>query len=75
MSALKVIGIDLAKTFSINEHGKPTEKVKLTRIQLLHGRAQKPNMIVAMEVCGASYHWAHEIQRFGHQVVLLRLSI
>lgn len=36
MSALTITGIDLAKTkfylFNINEHGKPTEKLKLTRI-------------------------------------------
>ncbi|WP_227654370.1 hypothetical protein [Klebsiella pneumoniae] len=46
MSALTITGIDLAKTkfylFNINEYGKPTEKLKLTRIQLLHWMAQKP---------------------------------
>lgn len=44
MSALKITGIDLAKTnfylFIINEHGKPAEKVKLTRTRLLNWLAQ-----------------------------------
>lgn len=75
MSALTITGIDLAKTkfylFSINEYGKPTEKLKLTRFQLLHWMAQKPQMTVAMEACGASHHWAREIKKLGHQVVLL----
>lgn len=75
MSALKITGIDLAKTnfylFIINEHGKPVEKVKLTRTRLLNWLAQKPHMIVAMEACGASHHWAREIQALGHLAVLL----
>lgn len=33
--------------------------------------AQKPQMTVAMEACGASHHWAREIKKLGHQVVLL----
>ncbi|WP_221409299.1 IS110 family transposase [Klebsiella pneumoniae] len=28
-------------------------------------------MIVAMEACGASHHWAREIQKTGHDVVML----
>ncbi|WP_260603901.1 IS110 family transposase [Pantoea ananatis] len=75
MSALKIIGIDLAKTnfylFIINEFGKPAERVKLTRARLLNWLAQKPQMIVAMEACGASHHWAREIHALGHQAVLL----
>ncbi|HBD3933147.1 TPA: hypothetical protein KJG05_002147 [Escherichia coli] len=40
MSEQKIIGIDLAKTnfylFSINAHGKPAGKSKLSRNQLLN---------------------------------------
>ncbi|GDO99542.1 hypothetical protein [Escherichia coli] len=40
MSEQKITGIDLAKTnfylFSINAHGKPAEKIKLSRNQLLN---------------------------------------
>ncbi|WP_212541869.1 transposase [Pantoea sp. AMG 501] len=75
MSALKIAGVDLAKTnfylFIINQHGKPAEKVKLTRIRLLNWLAQKPQMIIAMEACAASHHWACEIQALVHQAVLL----
>lgn len=46
MSEQKIIGIDLAKTnfylFSINAHGKPAGKIKLSRNQLLNWLAQQP---------------------------------
>ncbi|WP_337961265.1 hypothetical protein [Escherichia albertii] len=75
MSEQKIIGIDLAKTnfylFSINAHGKPTGKIKLSRNQLLNGLAQQPKMTVAMEACGASHYWAREIRKLDHGVILL----
>lgn len=71
MSTRKIIWIDLAKTnfylFTINELGKTAEKIKLTRTRLLNWLAQKPQMIVAMEACGASHNWARKIQAFVHQ--------
>ena len=49
MSALTITGIDLAKAnfylFIINEHGKPAEKIKLTRSRLLNWLAQKPRNV------------------------------
>ena len=75
MSEQKITGIDLAKTnfylFSINAHGKPAGKIKLSRNQLLNWLAQQPLMIVAMEACGASHHWAREIRKLGHKTILL----
>lgn len=56
MSEQKITGIDLAKTnfylFSINTHGKPAGKIKLSRNQLLNWLAQQPKMTVAMEAWG-----------------------
>jgi hypothetical protein len=75
MSEQKITGIDLAKTnfylFSINAHGKPARKIKLSRNQLLYWLAQQPKMTVAMEACGASHHWAWETRKLGHDVILL----
>ncbi|HHA2250027.1 TPA: hypothetical protein ACOEHG_004975 [Enterobacter ludwigii] len=75
MSEMKITGIDLAKTnfslFSINAYGKPAGKIKLSRSNLLNWLAQQPAMTVAMEACGASHHWAREIQKLGHTAILL----
>ncbi|CAD6551653.1 hypothetical protein [Escherichia coli] len=71
----KITGIDLAKTnfylFSINAHGKPAGRIKLARNQLLNWLVQQPKMTVAMDVCGASHHWAREIRKLDHDVILL----
>ncbi|MGL5389104.1 MAG: IS110 family transposase [Serratia sp. (in: enterobacteria)] len=75
MSELKITSIDLAKTnfylFSISAYGKPAGKIKLSRNQLLNWLAQQPLMIVVMEACGASHHWAREIRKLGHKAILL----
>jgi transposase len=33
--------------------------------------AQQPAAVVVMEACGSAHHWAREIQKLGHRVVLL----
>ncbi len=75
MSKQKITGIDLAKTkfylFSINAHGKPAGKIKLSRNQLLNWLVQQPKMTVAMEACGASHYWARKIRKLDHDVILL----
>ncbi|EQA2475733.1 IS110 family transposase, partial [Shigella sonnei] len=75
MSEQKITGIDLAKTnfylFSINAHGKPAGKTKLSRNQLLNWLVQQPKMTVAMEAGGASHYWAREIRKLDHDVILL----
>ncbi|EDQ4520356.1 hypothetical protein C6K26_003423 [Salmonella enterica subsp. enterica] len=46
MSQQKITGIDLAKTnfylFSINAHGKPAGRIKLSRNQLINWLVQQP---------------------------------
>lgn len=75
MSEQKITGIVLAKTnfylFSINAHGKPAGKIKLSRNQLLNWLVQQPKMTVAMEACEASHYWAREIRKLNHDVILL----
>lgn len=75
MSGLNIIGIDLAKTnfylFSLSAEGKPAGRIKLSRDKLIGWIATQPRMVVAMEACGASHHWAREIQKAGHNVVML----
>ena len=75
MSRLNIIGIDLAKTnfylFSLSPEGKPGGRIKLSREKLIGWFTTQSRMIVAMEACGASHHWAREIQKTGHDVVML----
>lgn len=75
MSELNIIGIDLAKTnfylFSLSPEGKPAGRIKLSRDKLTGWIVTRPRMVVAMEACGASHHWAREIQKAGHNVVML----
>ncbi|WP_407219751.1 hypothetical protein [Escherichia coli] len=75
MPQQKITGIDLAITnfylFSINAHGKPAGKIKLSRNQLLNLLVQQPKMTVAMEACGTYHHWAREIRKLDHDVILL----
>ncbi|EEX2797555.1 IS110 family transposase [Escherichia coli] len=75
MSEQKITDIELAKTnfylFSINAHGNPAGKTKLSRNQLLNWLVQQPKMTVAMEACGASHYWVREIRKLDHDVILL----
>ncbi|ELO0858780.1 transposase [Citrobacter amalonaticus] len=75
MSGLNIIGIDLAKTdfylFSLSPEGKSAGRIKLSRDKLIGWFTTQPRMVVAMEACGASHHWAREIQKTGHNVVML----
>lgn len=75
MSEQKIAGIDLAKThfyfFSINAHGKPAGKIRLSRTQRLNWLVQQPKMTVAMEACGASHYRAQEIRKIDNDVILL----
>ena len=54
MSEQKITGIDLAKTnfylFSINAHGKPAGKTKLSRNQLLNWLANRVRDLLPWKV-------------------------
>ena len=68
-----VIGLDIAKnifhmyTFVEN---KPVKK-KLKRADLLAFFANYPVSLVGIEACGSAHHWARELIKLGHDVVLL----
>lgn len=70
-----VIGLDIAKhifhmaTFGAAD-GKMIKK-KLKRSELLAFFANYPASIIGMEACGGAHHWARELTKLGHEVVLL----
>ncbi|BCG62764.1 MAG: transposase, IS110 family [Methyloprofundus sp.] len=68
-----VIGLDIAKnifhmyTFVDN---KPKKK-KLKRAELLAFFANYPASLIGIEACGGAHHWARELIKLGHEVILL----
>lgn len=69
-----IIGLDIAKNvfhlFTLQSNGK-TMKKKLKRAELLTFFATYPASVIGMEACGGAHHWARELTRLGHEVVLL----
>ena len=71
------IAVDIAKNvFEIAvsfEVGKAREHHRVTRGKFLSFFAKRGSATVVMEACGSAHHWAREIEKLGHRVVLLPL--
>ena len=69
-----VVGLDSAKQvfhfYSLGADHKVLKK-KLKRVDLLAFFANYPKSVIGMEACGGAHHWARELTKLGHQVVLL----
>jgi transposase len=69
------IAVDVAKAvFEIaisDRPGRVSRRERPKRHQFLPFLAQQPPATVVMEACGSAHYWAREIQKLGHQVVLL----
>jgi transposase len=69
------IAVDIAKdVFEIavsHEPGVVDERRRVTRKKLLSFFVNRPIATVVMEACGSSHHWARELEKLGHRVVLL----
>ena len=72
MSAITVIGVDLAKnTFQlhgVDANGKVGLRRKLRRDQVANYFANLPECLVGLEACGTSAYWARVIESCGHTV-------
>jgi transposase len=72
-----VIGLDIAKSifhlYSFDLDGKAFKK-KLKRAELLSFFANYPVSLIGIEACGSSHHWARELTKLGHIVVLMNAS-
>lgn len=75
MQQLKIFGVDLAKTsfyvVALNAGQKAVQKKKLSRAKVLPYFAKQERACIAMEACASSHYWARELEKLGHQVVLL----
>lgn len=75
MSAVTIIGIDLAKrVFQLHgacDDGSVVFRKRHSRGQLLTFFAQQPNCVVAMEACATAHGWGRELEKLGHSVRLI----
>lgn len=75
MAERSVIAVDLAKNLfeiAVSETpGRVCMRKRLTRKTFLRFFAQLPAATVVLEACSSAHYWAREIQKLGHQVILL----
>lgn len=69
------IAVDVAKSVfevAVSEQpGHVRSRHRLSREAFLRFFAQRTPATVLMEACGSAHHWAREIERLGHRVLLL----
>jgi transposase len=74
-----VTAVDIAKNiFEVAvsiQPGRAKERKRLPRKSFLCLFATRPQATVVMEACGSAHYWAREIEKLGHQVVLLPPSL
>lgn len=72
---LKRIAIDTSKhvftLHGVDEHDQPVLRRDLKRASLLAFMAKCAPTDVVLEACGASHHWARQLQQLGHRVRLI----
>jgi len=67
-------GLDIAKSifhiFTITEDGEIVKK-QLSRSKLLKFFVRQNPGLIGIEACGSSHHWARELIKLGHEVILI----
>jgi len=75
MSAITIIGVDLAKrVFQLHgakADGSVAFRKKLSRGRFLSFLAEQPRCVVGMEACATAHGWGREIEKLGHTVRLI----
>lgn len=74
-TAMKVIGVDLSKNvfqaYWVESETGEIFNVQLKRAKFLEHFANRAACVVGMEACGGAQHWARELTKLGHEVVVL----
>ena len=70
-----VVGVDVAKNvfqayWVVAETGE-IRNMQIKRAKFLEHFAGRPRCLIGMEACGGAHHWARELSKHGHDVVLL----
>jgi transposase len=75
MTEYKRIGIDTSKAVftlhGIDQQDRPVLRINLRRAQMIAFFKKVPPTVVALEACGSSHYWAHELIALGHTVRLI----
>jgi transposase len=75
MTQYKRVGIDTSKAVftlhGIDQQDRPVLRINLRRAQMIPFFKKLPATVIALEACGASHYWAHELTVLGHTVHLL----
>jgi transposase len=75
MTRLARIGIDTAKSVfqlhGVDEREQVVLRKQVRRREFLAFLGKLDPTRVGLEACGASHHWARELSKLGHQVVLI----
>jgi transposase len=69
------VGLDLAKhvfqVHAVDDQGNAVDKRAVRRGKLLDYFAALPPCTIAMEACSSAHHWARELEKLGHSVMLI----
>src|SRR3954453_20003502 len=72
---LAELGMDRSKHIfqlhGVNAAEKPVLRRKLRRKEMVSFFEKLPPVVIAIEACGGSHHWARLLQSFGHTVKLI----
>jgi len=75
MTRLARIGIDTSKSVfqvhGVDETGQVVLRRQLRRRQFLAFFGKLDSLPIGIEACGASHHWARELVKLGHQVMVI----
>jgi len=75
MDIVTRVGVDTSKSVfqlhGVDGDETPVLRKKLRRSQFLPFLAGLPPVLIGLEACGASHHWARELMALGHEVVLV----
>jgi len=75
MNEISRIGLDTSKALftlhAVDAAGRAVLRLSLRRDQLLKFFKKLPAVVVAMEACGSSHHWARRLSALGHEVRLI----
>lgn len=75
MEAIKVLGIDLAKSVfqlhGFDEVGRTVLSKQLNRKGLVSFVSRLKSCVIGMEACGGSHHWGRMFREMGHEVRLV----
>ena len=69
------VGLDTSKSLfqlhGVDAAEQPVLRKRLRRAEMIKFFEKLPPVLVALEACGASHHWARLLSSFGHEVKLI----